>query len=143
MIVTFVGHSNFSDKEKLNVGILEEIIKDNDVEFFLGGYGDFDGHALDTAIKYKEKHENAKITFVTPYIYKNYYLICGIKKKVDEIIYPELEKVPKKLAIIKRNEWMVEKADVVIAYVKYSFGGARTAYDYAVRKNKKIINLAN
>ena len=38
---------------------------------------------------------------------------------------------------------MIEKADIVISYVKYSFGGARTTYDYAVRKNKKIINLAN
>lgn len=143
MIITFIGHSNSSEKEKLTIGVLEEIVKDNDVEFFLGGYGSFDEHAINIALQYKEKHENAKIIFVTPYIYKNYFLIGGMKRKADEIIYPEIEKVPKRLAIIRRNEWMIEKADVVIAYVKYSFGGARMSYDYAFRKNKKIINLAN
>ena len=122
---------------------MEEIVKGNNVEFFLGGYGRFDEHALEVVIKYKEKHNNTKIIFVTPYIYKNYYLTTGMKRKVDEIIYPEIEKVPKRIAIIRRNEWMIEKADVVIAYVKYSFGGARMSYDYAFRKNKKIINLAN
>ena len=143
MIITFIGHSNFSEKEKLTIGVLEEIVKGNNVEFFLGGYGRFDEHALEVVIKYKEKHNNTKIIFVTPYIYKNYYLTTGMKRKVDEIIYPEIEKVPKRIAIIRRNEWMIEKADVVIAYVKYSFGGARMSYDYAFRKNKKIINLAN
>ena len=143
MIVVFIGHSNFWEKEKLTIDVLEEIVKENNVEFFLVGYGRFDEYALEIAIKYKEKHNNTKIIFVTPYIYKNYYLTTGMKKKVDEIVYPELEKIPKKFAIIRRNEWMMDKADVVIAYVKYSFGGAKTSYDYAVRKNKKIINLAN
>ena len=48
----------------------------------------------------------------------------------------------RKTAIIKRNEWMVENCDLLIAYVKYSWGGARKTLDYAIRKKKPYINFA-
>ena len=41
-----------------------------------------------------------------------------------------------------RNEWMVDSAELVIAYVKYSWGGASKTLEYAKRKMKQIINLA-
>ena len=50
--------------------------------------------------------------------------------------------MPKRYAILKRNEYMIERADVVIAFVNRNFGGAYKSYDYAKRKNKKIYNLA-
>ena len=61
-----------------------------------------------------------------------------IKKFYDDTIYPPLENVPKKYAIIRRNEWIVENADVVIACVKYSWGGAAKTSQYAKRKKKAI-----
>ena len=57
----------------------------------------------------------------------------------DVTIYPPLENVPKRLAIIKRNEWMVDHADVIVAYVLHEWGGASTMLQYAVRKGKEII----
>ena len=44
--------------------------------------------------------------------------------------------------IAYRNKYMVEKADVVIAYVMHDFGGAYATYTYAKRKGKAIFNLA-
>ena len=38
---------------------------------------------------------------------------------------------------------MVEEADLVIAYVMYSWGGAVKTLEYAKRKKKTIINLAS
>ncbi len=64
-------------------------------------------------------------------------------KLYDETIYPELEKVPYRFAISKRNEWMVDNSDLVIAFVSHSWGGAATTYRYAIRKKKQIINLAD
>ena len=64
-------------------------------------------------------------------------------KLYDEIVYPELESVPWKFAISKRNEWMVEQADIVIAFVDHDWGGAATTLQYAKRKKKTIINLAD
>ena len=61
----------------------------------------------------------------------------------DETIYPEgLETVPLRLAYLRRNRWMVEQADFLIAYVKFP-GGAKTMLEYAERKNHiQIRNLA-
>ena len=63
-------------------------------------------------------------------------------KLYDEIAYPPLENIPPRLAIIKRNEWMIDKADIIIAYVEYSYGGAYKAFEYAGKKQKRIFNLA-
>ena len=37
---------------------------------------------------------------------------------------------------------MVDNCDLLIAYVKYSWGGARKTLDYAIRKKKPYINFA-
>ena len=63
-------------------------------------------------------------------------------KSFDSIIYPEIEKTPPRFAILKRNFWMINKADLVIAYVKHSWGGAAKSFNYAKKLNKKFINLA-
>lgn len=144
LIITFCGHSSF-DKRAKDYGLYELLcnsINGRPVEFYLGGYGKFDEYALLTAIEYRKKHDNAKICFITPYLDKGYSKISLYKDVVDGIIFPELESVPKKFAIVKRNEWMVKKADIIFAYVKYSWGGARTTFEYAKRQRKKIINLA-
>ena len=60
----------------------------------------------------------------------------------DSIVYPPLEAVPLKFAIIKRNEWMIREADLVITYISHSFGGAYKSMRYAQRKKKRVINLA-
>ena len=61
----------------------------------------------------------------------------------DSIVYPPLEKVPFRFAISKRNEWMVDNADIIIGYVKNQYGGAYKILEYAKRQRKNIINLAD
>ena len=145
MIITFCGHSNYSsnlgDEEKL-FGLLEEVAKGNQVDFYLGGYGSFDIFAHRCAKKYKGKHPNSKLIFITPYLDK------WLKKReenigaeYDAIVYPELESVPKKFAILRRNEWMVERSDYVIGYVKTHYGGAYKTLLYAHKHKKPYVNL--
>ena len=45
------------------------------------------------------------------------------------------------MAISKRNEWMVDRADLIIAYIEHDYGGAYKTIRYAQRKNKSIIYL--
>ena len=59
----------------------------------------------------------------------------------DSSLYPPLESVPKKLAIVRRNRWMVDQADVVVRYVLHSWGGAATTLEYAKQKKKRIISF--
>ena len=146
MIITFCGHSNclFSDeeKEKLKQLLIKEIRKNPTCKFYLGGYGDFDSLCLRTLRELKTYFPNIELLFITPYLDKNYSKLELAKYYYDDIIFPPIENVPRKFAILKRNEWMVDSADLVIAYVKYSWGGAAKTLEYAKRKKVPIVNVA-
>jgi hypothetical protein len=64
-----------------------------------------------------------------------------IKANYDECIYPPIETTYPKFAILRRNEWIIEKSDFIIFYVSRTFGGAYKAMKYAIKLNKKFINL--
>lgn len=38
---------------------------------------------------------------------------------------------------------MINEADLIIAYVNHTYGGASKALEYAAKRKKRIINLAN
>ncbi len=149
MKIAFLGHSFlpnqdavFADVQK---AILENTSKTEFVTFYCGGYGDFDNICASVCRMLKKLLPNTELVFVTPYITESYQerLNSFLKEKLfDCITYPPLETVPPKFAIIKRNEWMINEADFIIAYVKHSFGGAYKSMHYAQRKKKRIINLA-
>jgi len=141
MIVTFCGHGDIfysNETQKLLYSCIEELIHNGANEFFLGGYGSFDILAAKTVHELKQKYSNISSVLIIPYINREYNLDL-----YDSTIYPPLEKVPPRYAISKRNEWMVENADIIIAFTKYSFGGAVTTLNYAKRKKKRIIQLYN
>ena len=70
---------------------------------------------------------------------KEYY-----EKQYDGIIIPdELIGVHPKAAIQKRNRWMVDRAELLIAFVSRDFGGAYETMKYARRvKTIRIVNIA-
>lgn len=145
MIITFCGHSNYignkEDKERL-LKKMEEVFNGKQVDFYLGGYGGFDRFALDCAKIYKEKHGNASLIYVTAYLDARLDDNReNLEREYDGIIYPQIENVPKRFAISKRNEWMVVRADYVFAYVKRHFGGAYNTLLYANKHNKPYFNL--
>ena len=47
-----------------------------------------------------------------------------------------------KAAIQKRNRWLVDRADCLIAYLFRDFGGAYETVKYAKKQGKPVINLA-
>ena len=64
-----------------------------------------------------------------------------MRARYDDTVYPSLETVPYRLAIVRRNEWMVLCSDIVIAFVQHRWGGAAATLKYAQRKGKNIIYL--
>ena len=141
MIISFCGHSDFlatEEYEQKMLSIFEELILDMPVDLYLGGYGAFDRFAYDCGKRYQKTHPNVKLIFVTPYLrFANGF----DETQYDGILYPELENVPLKFAIARRNRFMMECADVVIAYIDHSFGGAYQSYQHAKRKGKTVFNL--
>ena len=140
MSVTFCGHGkiNYDDEIKNRLKYeIEKAINKGERDFLLGGYGSFDLLAAHTLKTLKSQYPQIKSTLVIPYIDRNYDTCL-----YDDSVYPPLENVPKKFAIVKRNEWTVDKADIIIAYVEHDWGGAARTLKYAVRKKKEIVNLA-
>lgn len=142
MVISFFGHRDFCESgayEKKLLDILEDLVGQNVAEFYLGGYGEFDSFAYRCCKQYKKTHPHVKLIYVTPYLLQN-----DLKEKsenYDEILYPEIENVPPKFAILYRNRYMVEKSDLVISYIQYHRGGAYQAYSYARKKGKRIVAL--
>ena len=62
----------------------------------------------------------------------------------DGIIIPqELLGIHPKAAITKRNRWMVDQSDLLIAFVQRDFGGAYETLKYARRKKVSVINISD
>lgn len=143
MIVTFCGHRDFIETVEAEVrltALLENYAQDSGkLVCYNGGYGNFDLFAAECVRRLQERHPNIRNCLVIPYITHEFLeRIDGYKSIFDETIYPPLESVPKKYAIIRRNEWMVDNADILIACVRYSWGGAARTLEYAKRKRKVI-----
>ena len=148
MTVAFCGHADFygtGEQEERILDFLGEKIGDQAADLYLGGYGGFDSFAYVCCKKYKEHHPNVSLVFVTSYMTQEYQRkhLTDMQSKYDEILYPALENKPRRFAISYRNQYMMEKADFVIAYVDHDWGGAYTTYRYAKRKRKVIFNLAD
>jgi len=103
--------------------------------FFLGGYGAFDEMAAQVVKEHKEKY---------PYICSILILAYPNRKwnteLYDECLYPLTDTVPPRAAIPKRNEWMMKKANVVIAYIIHVGGGAEKSVGIAQRAGKKVVS---
>ena len=149
MIITFIGHSSMNINNvlsnKIKNAIQLNLYKYSPVTFYCGGYGDFDLHCASLCRSLKNDFPACSIVFVTPYITpsqqrKLKYLIE--EHFYDSTIYPPIENTPPRFAITKRNEWMIAKSDLVIAYVAHNYGGAHKSLEYARKKNKFVINLA-
>ena len=149
-ICVFAGHREVYQSgidTKIEEAINRLLQTDNKFVFFTGGMGKFDDMCSSAVRSAKRCHPNLNIslTLVLPYMSnrlntdKEYY-----EYRYDEIIIPEgMDNVHYKAAIKKRNRWMVDRADHVIAYVYREFGGASETLKYARKQGKPVINLAS
>ena len=148
MIITFVGHSFVADQAKVKEAVknlIREIIVTSDTCIcYLGGYGEFDELCAGACRELKAEGKKVQTVYVTPYLSESEQ---GKIKELQRLglfdlsVYPPIENVPKKYAILKRNEWMIRSADTVISYVTHTYGGAYRSLSMARRSKKNIINI--
>lgn len=145
MIITFIGHAKLAYDQNVAdklIKVLEDVIEGQDVTFYMGMNGNFDYLARECCLQYKKKHGNAKLVFVTPYLNEDY-----LKSKepttlgFDEVLYPDLEHVPKRYAIAARNKYMIDRVEVLVAFASLVFGNAHKYLFYSYSKCKECINL--
>lgn len=147
MIISFFGHARFDGKEdyeKRILSYLNEWIGEQAAELYFGGYGDFDHLAYRCGKKYQATHPMVSLIFITPYMTISYQAnhLKGIQKQYDDIVYPPIEDKPPKLAILYRNQWMVDQSDLIVFGIEHEWGGAYQTYHYAKGRKKRILNIA-
>ena len=148
MIVTFCGHAHYTESkedERKILAFLTEKVGDGDASLYLGGYGEFDAFARKCGRKFQETHPRTQLIFITPYITPEYQKnhLAYKQDLYDGILYAGLENVPQRFAISRRNKWMAERADYVIAYIDHAWGGAYQTYLHAKRRGKHIFNITS
>lgn len=138
MNVTFCGHSQITKADNIANWlrtVTQDLIEQGATTFFLGGYGEFDSLAASILREQKKKYPQIELVLVLAYLNTGRD-VSGY----DSTMYPPLENVPRRFAISHRNRWMVEYADVVVAYVLHDWGGAATTLRCAKQTKKQIIS---
>ena len=148
-ICCFAGHSQIFGQqdiyEKL-LSVIEDLIIFHSInEFWVGNYGDFDKLSARAIRHLKEKYSYIQLNLIIPYLTEE---INSCKEEYynnyDNMLIADIaENTPKKLQIIKCNEYMVNNSLFLVCYVNHSYGGAAKTLSYGKKsKELTIINLS-
>ena len=141
----FIGHRETPDNVSplLQEAVNKHIEDDGVTEFIVGHYGNFDYLAAKAVIAAKRLHPEIVLSLLIPY----HPAERPIKKPkaFDNTYYPPgMEYVPRKLAIVRANRYMVDHVDFLIAYAWHPASNARELVEYAEKKvGKGIIQVTN
>ena len=113
----FIGHRDAKEAvfPKLSEAVKQHIVEYGVTEFFVGHYGRFDALAARAVKDAKKRHPEVTLTLVLPYHPFDHPI--QTPKGFDGTFYPPgMETVPKKVAIVRANRYMVDTCDCLIAY---------------------------
>ena len=138
MPVTFFGHSDTPESIRPQIKeTIRKTIENGEKVFYVGNQGSFDRMATGVLAEIKEEYPDIEYYVVFA------YLPDSNKLYNCPTIFPEkAATAPKRFAISKRNDWLIENSDTVITYVKHTTGGAAKFKEKAEKKNKTVINIA-
>ncbi len=146
---TFAGHREVygrNVKGSIELAIESILKKDSSFIFYSGDMGEFDKMCSSVVRTAKRQHPelDIKLVVVLPYMMTKVNTDKELYTRLfDDIVIPiELAEAHYKSAITKRNRWIVDKSDCLIAYVYRDYGGAYATMKYAYSTKKEVINLA-
>jgi len=147
--VSFFGHrcvkNPCSIMRELEI-IVRNLIREKEyVEFLVGRNGEFDQLATSTVLRMKKQYrnDNSAVVLVLPYLTSEYTNNTESFESYYDLIEvcEEAANTHPKAAIQKRNRNMVDRSDLIICYVDTNSGGAYQTVQYAIRKDKNVINI--
>lgn len=164
-VCCFFGHRKITDEENLReklFGIIEELIIYNNVGIFLfGSKSDFDGLCREVVAELKEKYPHIHRVYIrAEYQFINDDYEQYLLRSCDETFYSERAVGGGKAVYVERNCDMIDRSDYCVVYFREDYAppkrktskrdlfdyqpksGTQVAYDYARKKNKTIINVA-
>ncbi|MBM6721560.1 hypothetical protein [Pseudoflavonifractor phocaeensis] len=113
--------------------------------FVVGHYGQFDALAGQAVIEAKKRHPGVSLFMLLPY--QTYGRSATPPEGFDNTFYPfGTERVPKRAAIPKANQYMVDHSDFLIAYVWHAASNSRKILEAALKRQERglmrVTNLA-
>lgn len=134
----FIGHREaLSELLPILTQVVEKHISEYGVtEFIVGGYGGFDHLAAKTVISLKQQYPRITLSLLIPYHPAERPVETPLE--FDNTYYPPgMEKVPRKLAIVRANRYMVDHVDYLIAYAWHPASNARDLVEYAKKREQR------
>ena len=134
----FIGHREASSEvlPVLTEAVEQHIVEYGVTEFIVGNYGGFDHMAAKAVIAAKEQHLGITLSMLIPYhpAERPIELPQGFD---NTFCPPGMEKVPRKLAIVRANRYMVDHSDYLIAYAWHPASNARNLVEYAKKREQR------
>ncbi|MBQ8135116.1 MAG: hypothetical protein IJ192_12040 [Clostridia bacterium] len=136
----FFGHREVMHNIRPRLtAIIEKLITEEGVtEFYVGNQGQFDSMVFYVLKELKAKYPKIRYTVVLAYMPDEHIReLYG-----EDTLFPDgLETVPKRFAISKRNDWMIQQSGIAVCYVHKVTGGAVKFRDKAGNKGLRVIDV--
>ena len=128
---------------RLELTIERLIAEENVCYFYVGGYGGFDRIATVAVKRAKQKYPDTTLMLVLPYHPAEHP--TEAPDGFDGTYHPEgLESTPRRYAIVRTNQIMVDTCDWLICYVRHGASNSRNLLEYAQRRaSKGMIQIKN
>ena len=141
----FMGHREADERllPRLEL-IIERLIQEDCVRYFyVGGYGGFDRIAAAAVKRAKQKYPDITLMLVLPYHPAE--RPTEAPNGFDGTYHPEgLENTPRRYAIVRTNQIMVDDSDWLVCYVRHGASNSRNLLEYAKRREaKELIQIIN
>ena len=134
----FIGHREASEEiyPVLYAAVEQHIVEYGVTEFFVGHYGGFDRLAALAVKEAKRFYPEVKLTLLLPYHPAERPI--STPDGFDSTFYPPgMESVPRKIAIVRANRYVVDHVDYLIAYAWHPASNARELVEYAQKRQQK------
>ena len=134
----FIGHRESSEEiyPALYAAVEQHILEYGVTEFIVGHYGGFDRLSASAVKAAKQFYPDVKLVLLLPYHPAERPI--PTPDGFDGTFYPPgMESVPRKVAIVRANRYVVDHVDYLIAYAWHPASNARELLEYAKRREKR------
>ena len=134
----FIGHREASEEiyPVLYAAVEQHIVEYGVTEFIVGHYGGFDRLAASAVKEAKRYHPGVRLILLLPYHPAERPI--PTPDGFDSTFYPPgMESVPRKIAIVRANRYVVDHVDYLIVYVWHPASNARELVEYAQKRQQK------
>ncbi len=140
----FIGHREAPDDlyPALYDAVLRHIEDYGVTDYVVGHYGRFDALAARAVREAKKMHPDVQLSLLLPYHPAERE--ARQAEQYDSLFYPpDQETVPRRVAIVRANRYMVDHCAYLIAYAWHPASNARDLVEYAMRRGIGVTNLAS